>query len=1009
MTHKKITIALISTVLLFLIHWNCCAELNGAIENFNKIADFEELAAWSCNGETPVVAESDRWYGKSLYITSDNNVIMYDISANSWEGIQICFDVLLGENEIKQTIYDADKNAIAALTVWGNKVLFESKEKIYEYECLLNNDEWTSIAVCIDTNSSSVNIFINGNRINSDNIFLNSKKILGVGFENNYTSPIALDEFSINEWENAFLNAAVYSAENILSLYDSEKYPHSAVAPLFSAIDNAKKALIGIVSEEDSKVLCEKLLSASEIFKNGAYADGVVIFEDDFNSGKASGYLQAKDLKFENIGAGNTAIYMQSQNSRILRALNEEMTGTVKVEFDFMQADKNTIYSICNPMDKTGNYHVCRIDSDGTNIRVIFGNGSSETDPVIILNNYDENKWYHFQLIADALTNSVKVKIDNNDWYEGNFIHTMNDISRPFNSQRKNISGSGYYLDNLSIMRMGEEGDPEAFGITIHGEDYIQIADSVQEEYSVGAYSIVGNMIDSEATMELVGSYEGISFENNVLTVTNDAEDGDILLRATYADITDEKIIHIFHKEAVNILPLYQNRNKIIVSGKIIPSEVKNVIVMCKSISEEGLAAKTVKTNYRGEFYCELYLSPAVSTQQVTISIDADGLVEETLDFSYEGVDIVESILRELHTADFERFREILTKYTKHLGIDTFENYLKDMEMCYTHLIETAYSTQNEFLEKFAEIDFLIGIKHSVPSTIEKLVDTNWEMAVSNGANDEFKNSKYKIDILLKVYGKEYKSINVFTKELNDLLSSAKNAEKSDKSGGTGGGIRSTISATDGGSRKSAVSPIDSIFNVQKADSENSVETNISNFDDLEGYEWAAEAINYLKSLNIITGIGNNKFAPERAVSREEFAKMLVLAFELDEKSETRFEDVSPEAWYYNYISVCAGCKIIEGISETKFGTGMEITREEAAVMLCRVAKYRNIPLLDGNESKFADSEQISDWALPAVLAAEKNGIFVGNEYNCFMPKKTLTRAQAAQIICFVMQYEKGE
>lgn len=67
------------------------------------------------------------------------------------------------------------------------------------------------------------------------------------------------------------------------------------------------------------------------------------------------------------------------------------------------------------------------------------------------------------------------------------------------------------------------------------------------------------------------------------------------------------------------------------------------------------------------------------------------------------------------------------------------------------------------------------------------------------------------------------------------------------------------------------------------------------NFVDVtDQYSWAKEAINSFSTQGIVSGVGNNKFAPGAMVTREQFTKMLALTFNVPIKSpsESTFSDV---------------------------------------------------------------------------------------------------------------------
>ena len=178
-------------------------------------------------------------------------------------------------------------------------------------------------------------------------------------------------------------------------------------------------------------------------------------------------------------------------------------------------------------------------------------------------------------------------------------------------------------------------------------------------------------------------------------------------------------------------------------------------------------------------------------------------------------------------------------------------------------------------------------------------------------------------------------------------------------------------------------------------------EADIVEFNDLEGYEWAKESIESLAAKGIVNGVGDNKFEPERSVSREEFLAMLLRAYGIgpDITAGVPFEDVELGEWYAGYVAAAVKNGVTNGISDTLFGIGMEVTREDAAVLAYRLALTNGRTFADNKGADFADDSQISDYAADAVYAMKNSGIINGKENNEFCPKQSCTRAEAAKII----------
>jgi hypothetical protein len=166
-------------------------------------------------------------------------------------------------------------------------------------------------------------------------------------------------------------------------------------------------------------------------------------------------------------------------------------------------------------------------------------------------------------------------------------------------------------------------------------------------------------------------------------------------------------------------------------------------------------------------------------------------------------------------------------------------------------------------------------------------------------------------------------------------------------------------------------------------------------FADVPPGHWAYEYVNALADAGIINGVDGTHFDPDANVTREQFAKMLTVALNLyDERADSSFPDVPKTAWYYGYVSSAVKAGIISGYQDGMFGTGRNITRQEAAVMVRRAG-------LDVSASgdRFTDDELIAEWAKDAVYAMQYAKIISGFEDGSFKPQSNATRAQSAKII----------
>ena len=168
----------------------------------------------------------------------------------------------------------------------------------------------------------------------------------------------------------------------------------------------------------------------------------------------------------------------------------------------------------------------------------------------------------------------------------------------------------------------------------------------------------------------------------------------------------------------------------------------------------------------------------------------------------------------------------------------------------------------------------------------------------------------------------------------------------------------------------------------------------------MAGYEWAEEAVEGLAIKGIVNGIGNDKFAPGDNVTREEFAKMIVTLFNFNVvPDEFKFEDVPEDSWYYEYVRRAYGSKVVKGISEELFGSGMNILRQDAIVMAYNALVYADKIPAGQTEKVFFDIEEVSDYAQESVKALSSAGLVSGDGNGYLNPLSDITRAEAAMII----------
>ena len=184
----------------------------------------------------------------------------------------------------------------------------------------------------------------------------------------------------------------------------------------------------------------------------------------------------------------------------------------------------------------------------------------------------------------------------------------------------------------------------------------------------------------------------------------------------------------------------------------------------------------------------------------------------------------------------------------------------------------------------------------------------------------------------------------------------------------------------------------------------------MAKYQDFMANAWYAIPMEWSVREGIFTGTSEKALEPDRFITRAEFATVLVKYFGYkDENKNLRFTDVSPEDWFYSYVSIANRAGIASGVSETEFQPKRNITREQAVTMLLNAAKispqqHRD----DRGYTAFPDSGSISEWALPSVRAAVALSLLHGYENGELRPLGYITRAETAQLLYKVHQMRQA-
>ncbi len=179
----------------------------------------------------------------------------------------------------------------------------------------------------------------------------------------------------------------------------------------------------------------------------------------------------------------------------------------------------------------------------------------------------------------------------------------------------------------------------------------------------------------------------------------------------------------------------------------------------------------------------------------------------------------------------------------------------------------------------------------------------------------------------------------------------------------------------------------------------------------LKKITWATPAIERLVNLQVLAGY-NGHFYPEKPMTREEFAKVIVSVLDLHQPVTTNnsdtitFTDIQDTRWSAPFISIATENGLLEGKrvnGKLVFDPQTPITRAEMAVILTRAF---NLELsVEMEVSPFTDAK--GHWAEKYIYAVYQQGLVNGKSPTTYVPNQQTTRAEMAVFLTRVLDFKK--
>lgn len=172
-------------------------------------------------------------------------------------------------------------------------------------------------------------------------------------------------------------------------------------------------------------------------------------------------------------------------------------------------------------------------------------------------------------------------------------------------------------------------------------------------------------------------------------------------------------------------------------------------------------------------------------------------------------------------------------------------------------------------------------------------------------------------------------------------------------------------------------------------------------FEDVYPEAWFFEPVWYVYFNDLMNGISDTEFAPDAAMNR---AMLVTVLHRLAGKPEATaghpFEDVGEGTYYAEAVAWAYEAGVVNGTSDITFSPEQNISREQIVTMFYRYARYIGCDVEKQSDlSGYEDAGKIAPYAVEAFRWAVANGIINGMTETTLGPTGSASRAQCAAII----------
>ncbi len=180
-------------------------------------------------------------------------------------------------------------------------------------------------------------------------------------------------------------------------------------------------------------------------------------------------------------------------------------------------------------------------------------------------------------------------------------------------------------------------------------------------------------------------------------------------------------------------------------------------------------------------------------------------------------------------------------------------------------------------------------------------------------------------------------------------------------------------------------------------------------FSDVRKDAWYTDSVGYVYHHRIMEGVSERRFGVNYSTTR---AMIVTMLWRLEGEPVVNypmpFTDVEKDAYYTEAVRWAASEDVVIGVSADKFAPEMNVTCEQMAAILFRYAKHKN----KGPTGAWAirldypDLAEVADYAGEAVMFCTMKKLMQGRDGGKFAPRADATRAEIAVAFHNYMEME---